>query len=1108
MKNKNYKSLFASTKLLIYLLIVSKSFYGYSAPLITSVTQNKSTVAKYEKYELTIVLSQTFSNNYDPAIIDLYAEFTSPQGTVKKVIGYYNEEYTRSTPDINNKPYPIEVNSPTGTKNWKIRFAADETGTWKYKVYAKTSSVTEVFPASGFNSFFCSGVLGKGFIQKRDNRYLKYSNGELFYPIGANYTAYPSVGWVSSEVYGTYYYESLFNTLNSNKINYFRLFADFMGAISLYGKDYTDDKMYYDNTFNQKDASQMDYLINSAALKNIAVQVCLFDYENLSDDSFAWGLWSGHGCSDNNGNNQIDANAVCDDVEGVDKCCDFPGKFNPFNIINNSDPNYKGELSHPKEFFDFSKTNSIRIQKNLIRYFIARWGYATNIVSWELFNETEQFANFTFNHLLYPYPTVADDNTLKNISTWHKNMKDYIKNIDPFNHLVTTSYAGTPAYFDEVMKYMDYTQIHRYTTLTTDPYKTSDYQKDFFDKSNTTYNYNVPFFVGETGESAQLKTYKVGEMYYYMDPNGFELHNNIWATTFSGHMGVPSMWFTGYIEEQNLFTQYKTLSTFVNRLGVLSNSFTPKYNEINGLRTYYLKSTDNIYGWVQDLKFRTNNLITDYVNPLNNKYLYFLSASDKPSPSSTNNTITINNTKYGFYSIKWYSTEGNNDLISTESIFSNGSLIITMPSSLRISSKQADAAFIATFDCSKTFWNWSGLNSAAGHNVAGDLAVNSNGQVFYRTTNNSINCIYYTGSAWTWSGLNGASGYNVAGDIVINSSDQIFYRTTDNSINCIYYSGGSWVWSGLNGAAGHNVAGDLVVNSNGQIFYRTTDNSINCIYYTGTGWTWSGLNSAAGHNVSGSLAINSGGAVFYKTTANSINCIYYTGSGWTWSGLNGAAGYNVASDLAIDSGDKVFYKTTSNSINCIYWGGSSWTWSGLNNAANGIATGSLVVGGDKIFFASSTSIKSIYWNTTWKLDHLNYASGNNVGGDLAYKNNKVFYRTNGTDKSINAIYLDNGCSSQLKSSFTIDENSSVETILNSVNENQPIIFPNPADNTLSIKNAIGIIQITNTIGVKYYEFRNSEMTISINTSNWPKGVYIVSVQNNTSKYSCTAIIQH
>ncbi len=94
------------------------------AATIGTVSVSPTSVQKYAKLELTVALGSTYSNPYDPTVIDLSATFTLPSGKTWKVNGFYN-----------------------GTQ-YLIRFAANEPGNWTYVVSATDAGGTQPPPAA------------------------------------------------------------------------------------------------------------------------------------------------------------------------------------------------------------------------------------------------------------------------------------------------------------------------------------------------------------------------------------------------------------------------------------------------------------------------------------------------------------------------------------------------------------------------------------------------------------------------------------------------------------------------------------------------------------------------------------------------------------------------------------------------------------------------------------------------------------------------------------------------------------------------------------------------------------------------------------------------
>lgn len=68
--------------------------------------------------------------------------------------------------------------------------------------------------------------------------------------------------------------------------------------------------------------------------------------------------------------------------------------------------------------------------RNKLRYVVARWGYSTNIAAWEFFNEIDNAVFTQQDSLLIPHDAVT---------LWHGEMSRYLKDIGPYQHLVTTS---------------------------------------------------------------------------------------------------------------------------------------------------------------------------------------------------------------------------------------------------------------------------------------------------------------------------------------------------------------------------------------------------------------------------------------------------------------------------------------------------------------------------------------------------------------------------------------------------------------------------------------------------------------------------------------------
>lgn len=108
----------------IFSLILGFTINLYSIPIFNSITTNRDTLDKYNKFEITINLTANFNNPFNQNEIYLRSIFTSPSGKVYTIDGFYFQDFIRSGP-----PETLYVK---GSPHWKIRFTPNETGEWNY----------------------------------------------------------------------------------------------------------------------------------------------------------------------------------------------------------------------------------------------------------------------------------------------------------------------------------------------------------------------------------------------------------------------------------------------------------------------------------------------------------------------------------------------------------------------------------------------------------------------------------------------------------------------------------------------------------------------------------------------------------------------------------------------------------------------------------------------------------------------------------------------------------------------------------------------------------------------------------------------------------------
>jgi len=195
---------------------------------------------------------------------------------------------------------------------------------------------------------------------------------------------------------------------------------------------------------------------------------------------------------------------------------------NPWNAANG------GFLHAPDDFFTDAEAR--RLTKAKYRYIVARWGYSTHLLSYELFNEVQN---------------IGEANThFRDVIAWHKEMAAYIRSLDTSHHLITTSYSdpGTPL----AQIGLDYDQIHTYPP---------DIVSYFAALKPVA---SVPVFVGEWGYGGS------GSL---ADKRAF-LHNGIWSGMMAPTAGAGQFWYGDAVMANGWWPEFRSATGFLQTLHV------------------------------------------------------------------------------------------------------------------------------------------------------------------------------------------------------------------------------------------------------------------------------------------------------------------------------------------------------------------------------------------------------------------------------------------------------------------------------------------------------------------------------------------------------------
>ncbi len=194
-----------------------------------------------------------------------------------------------------------------------------------------------------------------------------------------------------------------------------------------------------------------------------------------------------------------------------------------------------GPLRRPLDYFTHPR--SLRAYRNRLRYLVARYGYSTSIFAWELWNEVN----------------IIDDYDSEVVARWHATMARYLRQTDPWHHMVTTSFAGAkgdPAVF--ALPELDFTQTHTYNNP--DLAKTLAEQL----RANGLPLADKPHLYGEFGIAGS------GDDTAAKDPTGIHLHNALYASVGLPLAGAPmTWWWDSYVHAKDLYGIFAAFSRWV-----------------------------------------------------------------------------------------------------------------------------------------------------------------------------------------------------------------------------------------------------------------------------------------------------------------------------------------------------------------------------------------------------------------------------------------------------------------------------------------------------------------------------------------------------------------
>lgn len=481
----------------------------------------------FERFETAGSIWADWDNPFDPEQVALDGEFRAPDGSVVAMPGFFMRPFARHLAGGNER---LE---PRGQTHWRVRMTPTLAGTWQWRWRVTTPGgdfeteweAFEVAPAApGRHGFLRRSPLAAG--------YLRFDDGAPYVAIGMN------LAWYDGR--GTFAYDDWIAKLATHGATYIRLWMpswafgletirrapDGSVATSSLG-DYTD---------RLDRAWQLDYVMDLAERSGLQVMLCI----------------------QNHGPFSLEANSEWDD--------------NPYNAANG------GPLTAPAQIF--SDPSARALFQRRLRYLVARWGSASNLLAWELWNEVD---------LVGLGPAVT---------AWHAEMADTLRALDPYDHLISTSLSRSTnnPFWD--LAQIDFTQIHHYqfplpidmpTVLQS---RLRAYGNMYPDKPRLVSEYGVDY----RGPAETLAA----------DPDGVGFHQGLWVGLLGGGFGTGmSWWWDNVVDPSDLYFHFGAIARFVAGIAFDAQGFQVIRPQITlagrNLATYALRGDSALLAWIQNV---------------------------------------------------------------------------------------------------------------------------------------------------------------------------------------------------------------------------------------------------------------------------------------------------------------------------------------------------------------------------------------------------------------------------------------------------------------------------------------------------------------------------
>lgn len=232
-----------------------------------------------------------------------------------------------------------------------------------------------------------------------------------------------------------------------------------------------------------------------------------------------------------------------------------------------------GDVTADRDFFVSDPARAR--YRNYLRYIVARWGYSPSIGAWEFFNEID---NVQFADPANPIP--AED-----IVAWHGEMAAYLKSLDPYGHIVTTSISHRDLEGLNDLPDIDVNQKHIYCATAAIPGTIADYES----------RHGKPYVIGEFGyEWDWSKNFDT-----FAKEMEADFRRGLWYGLFSPTPVTPMSWWWEWFDNRGMTGYFRNVRKVSDRmLAAGKGAFVPVEAAVAGADAFAVRCGDRTWVYV------------------------------------------------------------------------------------------------------------------------------------------------------------------------------------------------------------------------------------------------------------------------------------------------------------------------------------------------------------------------------------------------------------------------------------------------------------------------------------------------------------------------------